>query len=149
MTPWLQKLQKQGVRTVTNSKYRAHTEGHFKRLNLLKLPDIYKNSILKFYYKYEHDTVPEYFKSTNFITKPSHEYSTRQRGPLRNPLAHTSWSQQSLRFNLSNLIRSTPEQTLEKIYTHSLQGFNWYIKRTTIANYQLECSIPECYICNL
>ena len=108
-----------------------------------------KNSILKFYYKYEHDTVPEYFKSTNFITKPSHEYSTRQRGPLRNPLAHTSCAQQSLRFNLSNLIRSTPEQTLEKIYTHSLQGFNWYIKRTTIANYQLECSIPECYICNL
>ena len=145
----LHKLQKQGVRTVTNSKYRAHTEGHFKRLNLLKLPDIYKNSILKFYYKYEHDTVPEYFKSTNFITKPSHEYSTRQRGPLRNPLAHTSCAQQSLRFNLSNLIRSTPEQTLEKIYTHSLQGFNWYIKRTTIANYQLECSIPECYICNL
>ena len=143
----LHKLQKRGVRTVTNSKYNAHTEGIFKRLNLLKLPDIYRNSILKFYYKYEHNKVPDYFKSTNFITIQSHEYSTRQRGSVRNPVTRTSHAQQSLRFILSNLIQSTPAHTLQKVYTHSLQGFASYIKRTTIANYQLECSIPNCYIC--
>ena len=144
----LHKLQKRGIRTVTNSKYNAHTEGIFKRLNLLKLPDIYKNSILKFYYKYENNTVPDYFKATSFITKPSHDYSTRQRDTLRNPATHTSHAQQSLRFILSRLIRSTPEHVLQKIHTHSFPGFIWYIKRITIENYQLECQKPDCYICN-
>ena len=143
----LHKLQKRGVRIITNSRYNAHTEVIFKRLNLLKLPDIFNISILKFYYKYENNTIPEYFKSSNFIAKSSHNYSTRQR-TTRNPLMRTSSAQQSLRYLSSNLIRSTSENILQKVHTHSYHGFAWYMKRKTIGNYKEGCEIPNCYICN-
>ena len=44
------KLQKKSIRLITRSKYLAHSEPSFKELELLKIEDLYKLKILKFYY---------------------------------------------------------------------------------------------------
>ena len=48
----LEKLQKKArpIRLITNSKYIAHTNPLFTRLQLLKIVDIFKLRVLKFYY---------------------------------------------------------------------------------------------------
>ena len=51
----LEKLQRTAIRLITNSKYIAHTTPLFKRLQLLKIVDIFKLRVLKFYYNlYKH-----------------------------------------------------------------------------------------------
>ena len=45
----INKLQKKAIRIVSLSKYSAHTEPIFKRLNLLTVADILKIQELKFY----------------------------------------------------------------------------------------------------
>ena len=55
------KLQKRAVRFITQSKYLAHTDPIFIKLNLLKIRDIFKLNQLKFYYKYLIKSLPDYF----------------------------------------------------------------------------------------
>ena len=43
------KFQKRAIRVITNSKYNAHVEPLLKRLNLLKVSDIFHNSLLKLF----------------------------------------------------------------------------------------------------
>ena len=44
------KLQKKSIRLITGSEYLANSEPLFKELELLKIEDLYKLKILKFYY---------------------------------------------------------------------------------------------------
>ena len=77
------KLQKKVVRTFTNSKFNAHTEPLFKEHNLLKIVDLFKIAVLKFYFNYKHMTLPFYFQSFNIIQRRDvHRYNTRQRNSL-------------------------------------------------------------------
>ena len=52
----INKLQKKAIRIVSLSKYNAHTEPIFKRLQLIKVADILKIQELKFYYRFMHIT---------------------------------------------------------------------------------------------
>ena len=60
----LEKLQKKAIRLITNSKYIAHTNPLFKRLQLLKIVDIFKLRVLNFYYNLYNGLLPVYFKGT-------------------------------------------------------------------------------------
>ncbi len=57
------KKQNKNIRIISISKY-AHTEPLFKNLKLLKVEDIPKLNELKFYYKFENELLPNYFKKT-------------------------------------------------------------------------------------
>ena len=72
------KLQKWAVRAITCSKYNAHTDPLFKKLNLLKITDIYKITALKFYYKFKNDLLPQSFLNIFTQNYPTHSYTTRQ-----------------------------------------------------------------------
>ena len=52
-----------------------------------------------------------------------------------------------LRVYLPKLVNETPVLLLEKIATHSIQGFSSNIKRFYLHAYESECSIPHCYVC--
>ena len=67
-------LQKHAIRLISNSKYNAHTEPLFKSLSILKLEDLFKFNILKFYYKYKKNQLPEYFNTLNFIPRSYVQY---------------------------------------------------------------------------
>ena len=78
----LEKLQKKAICLITNSKYIAHTNPLFKRLQLLKIVDIFKLRVLKFYYNLYNGLLPVYFNVfLDIITREPLRV-------LRNPLLH-------------------------------------------------------------
>ena len=48
---------------ITNSSYTAHTTPLFIELGLLKIQDMFKLKLLKFYYKRSSNLLPKYFES--------------------------------------------------------------------------------------
>ena len=67
----MMKLQKRCVRIITSSTYNAHTQPLMKQLNILSVPDMLLLNPMKFYYKYKHDEVPDYFTSFNLHAQGS------------------------------------------------------------------------------
>ena len=68
----LGKLQKKAIRLTRNSKYIAHTNPLFKPLQLLKIVDIFKLMVLKFYYNLYNGLLPVYFNVFLDILLESH-----------------------------------------------------------------------------
>ena len=56
-------LQKKAFCLITNSTYSAHTTPLFIELCLLKVQDMFKLKLLKFYYKLSYDLLPSYFQT--------------------------------------------------------------------------------------
>ena len=56
-------MHKKAIRLGTNSSYFAHTIPHFIKLNLLKVQDIFKVKLLKFFYKLSYDLLRPYFNT--------------------------------------------------------------------------------------
>ena len=55
------------IRLVTNSTYFAHTTALFKSKGLLKVYNIFKLKLLKFFYKLSYDLLPPYFNSYHAV----------------------------------------------------------------------------------
>ena len=73
------KLQKKAIRTISKSKYNAHTEPIFKKLQFLKLNDIFKLQQLKFYYKLIKGDLPKYCQHFSYIHNfEIHHHYTRE-----------------------------------------------------------------------
>jgi hypothetical protein len=76
------KLQKKAMRILNLSKYNAHTEPIFKMLRILKLEELYKYRMMKFYYKLRTFNIPSYFvkcletivRQTSYNTRFQHDY---------------------------------------------------------------------------
>ena len=74
----LEKIQKKSIRNITGSKYNSHTEPLFKKLGLLKISDILKHNVLKFFHKLKNNKVPIYFQNYNVLTRGEmHGHDTR------------------------------------------------------------------------
>ena len=74
-------LQKRAIRVITSSKYLAHTEPLFKSLGILKVGDIFKLQQYKFYYRFIHNSLPDYFQNL-VINRNMHHHNTRKREQL-------------------------------------------------------------------
>ena len=147
-TTRLFKLQKKAVRAITNSNYNAHTEPLFKLLNILKIDDLYRLNLLKFYYKYVNNELPLFFNSFSIMPRSEmHTYDTRQKENMcTNPSIHC-FADKCVRSQLPIALNNTPLRILQKIYTHSYKGFTNYVKHFIIENYQMECLVQNCYVC--
>ena len=144
----LEKIQKRIIRIITVSKYNAHTEPLFKALDRLKLKDMLNLSSLKFYFRYLHDNLPAYFYSFQITTQGSHHhYNTRHSDQIYIERTRTLYADKRVRIYLPNLVNSIPIPLLQKIATHSLQGFSSNITKYFIHEYSDICSIANCYIC--
>ena len=111
----LTKIQKRIIRTITCSKYNAHTEPLLKALDILKIEDTLKLNTLKFYYKYIHGTLPSYFYTYNIETQGAHHsHDTRQQHQLRTNLTRTKYADNTLRNHLPVLVNDTPLHILKK-----------------------------------
>ena len=144
------KLQKRAVRIITNSSDNADTEPIFKSLNLLKIEDIYKATTLKFYYNYRNNLLPYYFQKFDILLRCEiHSYNTRGKYQVHTQKTKNKTIQKrSLRHNMSTFINNTTHLILDKIYTHSYNGYTLYIKQYYINSYSADCSIENCYICH-
>ena len=104
-TKRITKLQKWALRSITCSKYNAHTEPIFKRLRILKLCDVYKLTALKFYYKYKKDLLPKSFHEFFKPTPCTHSYQTRHRNTTRFPVPNSVLGKTTIRFTIPELIK--------------------------------------------
>ena len=146
----ISKLQKRAVRMISCSKYNAHTEPLFKSLNLLKVEEIFKIKILKFYYKYSQKTLPLYFNEMFTKTSHQHNHGTRQQSAqiLYKYPTRTDIGGKCIRHLLPAIVNKTQSCITEKVSTHSFNGFSTYIKKHMISNYSEHCHIENCYICH-
>ena len=144
----IHKLQKWALRSITASKYNAHTDPLFIKLNILKIQDIYTLCLLKFYYKYKNDLLPNYFTGMFNAIFPTHNYATRQRKKPVPTKCKTQTAQASIRYSLPKAIPKIHENVMNKISTHSFSGFSNYAKKHFISLYNPTCEIDNCYICN-
>ena len=161
-------LQKQALRHISKSHYNAHTSPIAKNLNTLLIDDIFRISCFKFYYKYKNGSLPLYFYSHEFLktNNPLRHTSRQIKLPsyLNNyvsivpiiqstkpiPTSNKISSTKCLRFFIPKLISCNyiPNNALQKINTHSLNGFINFSKKYIINNYSSTCHILHCYICS-
>ena len=138
------KLQKKAIRIISLSKYNAHTEPLFKSLNLLKISDILKMQELKYYYKYKHDSLPVYLQKIPFtLNRDIHQHATRSQNKIHSTKTNHEYAKFCVRNNIPKTVNNTPSIKIDKIETHSLQGFAGYNK-----SYNEIPQIENCYICS-
>ena len=90
-----------------------------------------------------------FFTSFDLSTQGAHHsHFTRQRNQIRPNSTRTRYADNTLRNYLPDLINNTPPNILQKMTTHSIHGFSSNIKKFYLKSYEVECSIPNCYVCN-
>ena len=105
------------------------------------------SNALKFYYKYQRMKLSNYFYNFNLTTQSSHHsYDTRSIEQIRTDRTRAEFCDNRIRIFLPKVISSTPENLLQKIGTHSLQGFSYNIK-SILDEYIEIWSVANCYIC--
>ena len=126
----LETLQNRAVHIITNSSYNAHTDPLFKKLSLLKVKELFRLNVLKLYYKFRKGNLPVYTISmlTYANAAPAHDYSLRMNSILENVTTTTSSGENCIRFHLPVKINNTESSVLDKISTHSYEGFAFFVK---------------------
>ena len=151
-------LQKKMIRFITGSEYRAHSEPLFKASELLTIPDLFNLKLLKFYYKLSYQFLPKYFNGYLDVIRADvpYNYTLRQaaRPLIRLPRVRHVFAQSTVLYQLIKLINETHNKNpkiLEKIdqKSHTLQGFSFNVTQIYLQNYNFECSLQNCFICNL
>ena len=66
---------------------------------------------------------------------------------ILNNITRIGIQQKCVRNHVPLILSTTPSMILEKINTHSYQGFSNYAKKVMIENYSNDCVIPNCYVC--
>ena len=77
-----------------------------------------------------------------------HTHATRNSKNLHKYRVKHAFAQKCLRFTIIDVVNKCPDCIKNKVKTHSFQGFNNYVKQYFIDQYNEECSIRNCYICN-
>ena len=113
------KLYKKAVRTISMSKYNAHTEPIFKKLQFLKLNNIFKLQQLKFYYKLIKGDLPKHFQQFSYIHNfDIHHHYTRETSSIFIPRVNHAYAQKHM-FGTTWYRQSIIHQTLSLIkYIH-------------------------------
>ena len=63
-------------------------------------------------------------------------------------VAKHTFARKCIRYSLPNLINETSSDVIDKVFTHSVNGFKLYVKKCIIQKYSDTCHIVNCYICN-
>ena len=78
--------------------------------------------------------------------RPTHHYNTRTHDFVY--LVKHEFAKKNLKYIIPKLICNTPISIKDKVYTHSLEGFNLFVKRYYLNNYIFTCDSPHtCYTC--
>lgn len=146
------KLQKRAMRIIHKRHFLFHADPLFKESKSLKVEDIYKVTLLKFYYKFIHKQLPKYFLSIQI--KTNSEISVSQmtlrysKKTLYPPDINHTYAEWKLTFSVVNLINSLPSLVKNKIHTHSIEGLAMYFKRNVIIpSYEFICQTRNCFPC--
>ena len=148
----LEILQKKALRYMTNSSYIAHTAPLFIQHGALRVTDMYKRKLLKFYYKLSYNLLPPYFDiySESLEQKPIRDL---RQNLIHGPLIKRVHAEYSPLFQLVKLINTLKKDKndtiLKKITdkTHSYNGVAFNVIRCILDTYDPICRIDNCYAC--
>ena len=146
-------LQKKAIRLITNSSYTAHTTPLIIELGLLKVQDMFKLKLLKFYYKLSSNLLPQYFESYRDVIERAPARELRQHC-IHPPLIRRVYAECSPLFQLIKLINSLKadknDTILEKIQlkSHTFHGFSFNVTMVYLNAYDPICRLNTCYTCN-
>ena len=93
-------LQKKAIRIITFSNFREHTSPLFKKLNVLKFPDIVYVYTALFVHQYSNGKLPEAFDDFFSLIQNQHNCNTRlaSRSTYSLPPARTNYGKFRIRF---------------------------------------------------
>ena len=140
-------LQKKALRIICGSAYNSHTDPIFKKLNLLKVKDIFILQSLKFYYNHSNNKLPGYFTDMFTNVNDVHEHNTRASQSIYIPRTRRNKTSKSTRYSIPEIVNMFPIFIRQKINTHSFETLKLHAKRYIIDAYQSQCSLANCYIC--
>ena len=109
-------------RVMCKSKYNAHTDPLFIKLNTLKVKDIFHCQCLKFFYQHENNNTPSYFKNLIVKNINDHTHNTRQRDTFSSINTNKISTDKILRHYLPKFLKIIPGVIVNRVYTHSLQS---------------------------
>ena len=142
------KIQKKVIRAISGSKYNAHTDPIFKTLSILKISDLYYQSCLLFYFRHCQNLLPNYLQNFQIPRHSDlHNYPTRNRSQMLPAQTRTHMALKCIRHAMVKFVNSSPNCILDKVQTHSHQGFKLYIKKYLLSNYKVTCDLQNCYVC--
>ena len=147
-------LQKKAIRLITNSSYIAHTTPLFVEEKLLKVQEIFKLKLLKFYYKLCNNLLPPYFNSYRDVIDREPPRALRQHF-IHQPMIKRSYAECTPLFQLIKLInamRRDPTDTILQTIVQNRQSFcqlSYNIKNIFLNAYDPICRIENCYACKV
>ena len=112
-----------------------HTQPLMEQLDIFSVPDMLLWHSMKFYYKYKRNEVPHCFATQG----STHHYNTRQRDDIRTNRVRINLTEKCHRNYLPKTINSIPNQILNRIDTHSTDGFASAVKHHLMSKYGMEC----------
>jgi hypothetical protein len=139
-------LQKKAMRIITNSTYNAHTSPIFKRLKILKIPDIFKLHCAKINYRKILNFLPEFHSSK--LQTGLNQRQTRQTNDVYIHQIRHHMQKHSLNFKVGHSWNSLPGN-LKSISNISLNSFSRNVKKHYLSLYEVTCSVHNCYSCNV
>lgn len=142
------KLQKRAIRTLTNSKYNAHTEPLFKEHKLLKVSDIFNLKCMNFWYKFINGTLPKYFENIFVFKSELCQRGTRTRNTLYAFPTRTTGARNCVRHYIPEVLKLYPPNIIERAQTHSIESYSSHIKSSILESYKYGCIVVNCYICS-
>ena len=145
----LEKLQKRFARIISSSKYNGHSELLFKILDILKIEHLFSQSCLKFVYKFKKCQLPKYFLFFQCVSRsPIHDHDTRGTERVDTIYTRTHTAAKCIRSHLPVLLNDTPAMIINKMNTHNIHGFSFFIKRYHLSQYTTQCQLRGCFACN-
>ncbi len=66
---------------------------------------------------------------------------------IHQPMSNHLFAKNCICVDIPMTVNNAPNCIIDKIYTHSLQGFSRYTKGHILQSYQENCNIVDCYIC--
>ena len=133
----LDKIQNRIIRIITHSKYNAQTKPLFKALDLLTISDLFNLNCLKFVYKFKNKKLPFYFLDFECVPRSEiYDHDTRYAHLIDSETTRTVMAEKCMRHHLANIINETPRIIMEKINSHSINGFMFFTKRCYLERYR-------------
>ena len=142
------KIQKKAIRLISNSPRLAHTEPLLKQHGILKFSDILSLQEYKYFYKFMNHLLPHYSQTLIDLFKKNHGLNTRTNMVLQPIHTRLIFCSRTFRVNLVRNINTSPAAILDKVHTHSYDGYCAYIKQYYLSFYTNVCNELNCYSCN-
>jgi len=140
-------LQKKAIRTIFNAKYNSHTDPLFKKLNSLKIRDIFTIECVKIVLKNRQNLLPPYFSQQLLTNNDLHSHNTRQRNNIHYLPIRSKLENQLINTKLSEIWNKIPVNIKESLCKNSTLSVN-PLKQYILSTYQNSCNLPNCFVCN-